>query len=117
MLPPTQGKGLGVDAFHCMACNACMSLELFNRHACKEQSLEGTCPVCSDRLFESKHPIKVWAGVAAGASARGALPNVFLLAQLACGMQGEAPVGPAAHAVQPGLWHTVRTPPLPQSPI
>eukprot|EP00887_Chlorella_sp_A99_P004372 scaffold15.g4372.t1 len=53
-----QGKGLGVDSFHCMSCNACMSLELFNRHACKEQSLQGTCPVCSDRLFESKHPIK-----------------------------------------------------------
>jgi zinc finger-like protein len=41
-----------------MACNACMSMELFERHTCKEQSLGGVCPVCSDRLFDSKHPIK-----------------------------------------------------------
>ncbi|KAL4436350.1 hypothetical protein ABPG77_009912 [Micractinium sp. CCAP 211/92] len=53
-----QGRGLGVDSFHCMSCNACMSLELFNKHRCVEQSLAGTCPVCSDRLFESKHPVK-----------------------------------------------------------
>ena len=40
-----------------------MSLELFNRHRCKGQSLLGTlCPVCSDSLFESKHPIKVSVG-------------------------------------------------------
>ncbi|EFN52596.1 hypothetical protein CHLNCDRAFT_138627 [Chlorella variabilis] len=53
-----QGRGLGVDSFHCMACNACMSLELFNKHRCVEQSLGGNCPVCNDRLFESKHPVK-----------------------------------------------------------
>lgn len=57
--PPLQGRGLGVDSFHCMSCNACMSLELFNKHRCVEQSLAGTCPVCSDHLFESKHPVKV----------------------------------------------------------
>ena len=48
-----------MDSFHCMSCNACMSLELFNKHKCVEQSLSGNCPVCSDRLFESKHPVKV----------------------------------------------------------
>lgn len=53
-----QGKGLGVDSFHCMSCNACMSLELFNKHKCKEQSLGGDCPVCSEGLFDSKFPIK-----------------------------------------------------------
>lgn len=36
-----------------------MSLELFRKHACKEQSLKGNCPVCSDPLFESKYPVKV----------------------------------------------------------
>lgn len=54
-----QGKGLGIDSFHCMSCNACMSLELFRKHRCKEQSLKGNCPVCSDPLFESKYPVKV----------------------------------------------------------
>ncbi|KFM26998.1 putative RING finger protein [Auxenochlorella protothecoides] len=53
-----QGKGPGIDSFHCMSCNACMSLELFNKHVCKEQSLKRDCPVCSDMLFESKHPVK-----------------------------------------------------------
>ena len=48
-----------MDSFHCMACNACMSLELFNKHKCKEQSLKRDCPVCSDLLFESKQPVKV----------------------------------------------------------
>jgi zinc finger-like protein len=53
-----RGKGLGIDSFHCMACNACMSLELFNKHKCTEAALAGTCPVCSDPLFESNTPIK-----------------------------------------------------------
>lgn len=47
-----------MDSFHCMSCNACMSLELFRKHACKEQSLKADCPVCSDSLFESAAPIK-----------------------------------------------------------
>ena len=53
-----RGKGLGVDSFHCMSCNACMSLELFNKHRCTEMALAGTCPVCSDPLFDSSAPIK-----------------------------------------------------------
>ncbi len=61
-----QGKGLGIDSFHCMSCNACMSLELFRKHRCKEQSLKGNCPVCSDLLFESKYPVKVGGRVGLG---------------------------------------------------
>ena len=30
-----RGQGLGVDFFHCMQCNACMSLSLFNTHTCR----------------------------------------------------------------------------------
>eukprot|EP00898_Chlorokybus_atmophyticus_P006604 jgi/Chlat1/6945/Chrsp52S06613 len=51
------GKGLGVDAFHCMSCNACMSLSLRN-HQCRERSLESDCPICHDYLFTSKQPVK-----------------------------------------------------------
>ena len=61
-----------MDSFHCMSCNACMSLELFNKHKCVEQSLSGNCPVCSDRLFESKHPVKVRAGSADAGGGAGA---------------------------------------------
>lgn len=54
-----RGRGLGIDFFHCMNCNACMSLSLFNSHACREKALEGDCPVCSEYLFDSAQPIKV----------------------------------------------------------
>ena len=52
-----RGKGLGKDSFHCMACNCCMSLEL-RKHDCSDNALSGTCPVCSERLFESSTPVK-----------------------------------------------------------
>ncbi len=54
-----RGKGLGIDFFHCMTCNSCMSLELFGKHKCREKSLECTCPVCSDYLFDSNLTVKV----------------------------------------------------------
>ena len=54
-----RGKGLGVDFFHCMTCNSCMSLDLHGNHTCREKSLEGTCPVCSDFLFDSNLTVKV----------------------------------------------------------
>ncbi|KDD73594.1 hypothetical protein H632_c2024p0 [Helicosporidium sp. ATCC 50920] len=41
-----------------MSCNACMSLELFRKHRCVEQSLKTPCPVCSDQLFESAAPVR-----------------------------------------------------------
>eukprot|EP00798_Chlamydomonas_sp_ICE-L_P000659 gene659-2094_t len=53
-----RGKGLGIDFFHCMQCNACMSLSLFSSHTCREKAMEGNCPVCSEYLFDSSHPIK-----------------------------------------------------------
>ena len=48
---PLQGRGLGVDSFHCMSCNACMSLELFNKHRCGEPAaaaakLAACCSAC-----------------------------------------------------------------------
>jgi zinc finger-like protein len=52
-----RGKGLGIDSFHCMSCNCCMSLEL-RKHDCSDNALSGTCPVCSERLFESNTPVK-----------------------------------------------------------
>lgn len=102
-----QGRGLGVDSFHCMSCNACMSLELFNKHRCVEQSLSGNCPVCSDRLFESKHPVKVrgglgWDGV--GGVGWYAGRSTALRARTAClnlsPLQGAPGVGQARP-----LWH------------
>eukprot|EP00955_Chlamydomonas_euryale_P029253 308349-Chlamydomonas_euryale.AAC.2 len=54
-----RGKGLGIDFFHCMNCNSCMSLSVFNTHTCREKALEGDCPVCSEYLFDSAQPIKV----------------------------------------------------------
>eukprot|EP00192_Tetraselmis_astigmatica_P000948 CAMPEP_0117679692 /NCGR_PEP_ID=MMETSP0804-20121206/17947_1 /TAXON_ID=1074897 /ORGANISM="Tetraselmis astigmatica, Strain CCMP880" /LENGTH=1249 /DNA_ID=CAMNT_0005489125 /DNA_START=485 /DNA_END=4234 /DNA_ORIENTATION=- len=53
-----RGKGLGIDFFHCMKCNSCMSLSLFEKHTCRERSLEGNCAVCHEYLFDSPTPIK-----------------------------------------------------------
>lgn len=35
-----------------------MSLSLFEKHTCREQSLEGNCAVCHEYLFDSPMPIK-----------------------------------------------------------
>ena len=53
-----RGKGLGQDMFHCMACNACMNLSLFKRHKCREQCMDGRCPVCFEDLFTSNHAVR-----------------------------------------------------------
>lgn len=67
-LPPTNlhpaplhhtRQGLGKDFFHCMNCNCCMALGLAKGHACRERSLEATCPVCSEYLFDSCLAVKV----------------------------------------------------------
>ena len=50
------GKGLGVDACHCMRCNACMHLTEFDKHKCRDLS---TCPVCTEYLFDSNQPYRV----------------------------------------------------------
>ncbi|KAL4584008.1 hypothetical protein LXL04_008597 [Taraxacum kok-saghyz] len=51
------GEGLGIDYFHCMNCNACMSQSL-SVHICKENCLEDNCPICHKYIFTSSSPIK-----------------------------------------------------------
>lgn len=51
------GKGLGIDYFHCMKCNACMSRSLFV-HVCREKCLEDNCPICHEYIFTSNSPVK-----------------------------------------------------------
>jgi len=51
------GLGLGVDFRHCMRCNACVSLS-DDEHHCIPQKLQGDCPICHDRLFQSTEPLR-----------------------------------------------------------
>ncbi|XP_022768172.1 zinc finger protein BRUTUS-like At1g74770 [Durio zibethinus] len=51
------GKGLGIDYFHCMNCNACMSRSL-SLHVCREKSFEDNCPICHEDIFTSTAPVK-----------------------------------------------------------
>ncbi|KAI4326662.1 hypothetical protein MLD38_031951 [Melastoma candidum] len=51
------GKGLGVDYFHCMNCNACMSRSL-SVHICREKCFEDNCPICHEYIFTSHMPVK-----------------------------------------------------------
>ncbi|KAM5570638.1 hypothetical protein ABKV19_011336 [Rosa sericea] len=51
------GKGLGIDYFHCMTCNACMSCSLF-KHTCREKSFMDNCPICHEDIFTSNSPVK-----------------------------------------------------------
>lgn len=51
------GKGLGIDYFHCMNCNACMSKTL-SVHKCHEKALEANCPICHEFIFTSSDPVK-----------------------------------------------------------
>ncbi|KAG7659586.1 Zinc finger CHY-type [Arabidopsis suecica] len=51
------GKGLGIDYFHCMKCNACMSRTLVE-HVCREKCLEDNCPICHEYIFTSSSPVK-----------------------------------------------------------
>eukprot|EP00252_Welwitschia_mirabilis_P007505 TRINITY_DN18928_c0_g3_i3.p1 TRINITY_DN18928_c0_g3~~TRINITY_DN18928_c0_g3_i3.p1 ORF type:complete len:231 (+),score=37.57 TRINITY_DN18928_c0_g3_i3:80-694(+) len=51
------GRGLGIDYFHCMTCNGCMSKTLAV-HRCRERGLESNCPICHDFLFSSSAPVK-----------------------------------------------------------
>lgn len=54
------GKGLGMDYFHCMNCNACMSKSL-KVHICREKCLEDNCPICHEYIFTSSNPVKALA--------------------------------------------------------
>ncbi|KAM2931946.1 hypothetical protein FF1_040080 [Malus domestica] len=51
------GKGLGIDYFHCMKCNCCLSISIVN-HKCREKCLEANCPICNDFLFTSTSSIR-----------------------------------------------------------
>lgn len=51
------GKGLGIDYFHCMNCNACMSRSL-TEHVCREKCFEDNCPICHEYIFTSTSPVK-----------------------------------------------------------
>ncbi|KAK9278654.1 hypothetical protein L1049_028227 [Liquidambar formosana] len=51
------GKGLGIDYFHCMNCNACMSRSL-SVHICREKCFEDNCPICHEYIFTSSAPVK-----------------------------------------------------------
>ncbi|XP_010272192.1 PREDICTED: uncharacterized protein LOC104608041 isoform X2 [Nelumbo nucifera] len=51
------GKGLGIDYFHCMNCNACMSKSLAV-HICREKCFESNCPICNEYIFTSSSPVK-----------------------------------------------------------
>ncbi|KAL8141973.1 hypothetical protein V2J09_015005 [Rumex salicifolius] len=51
------GRGLGIDFFHCMKCNACMSPTLLE-HVCREKCLEDVCPICHEDMFTSSNPVK-----------------------------------------------------------
>ncbi|CAN8239864.1 unnamed protein product [Cochlearia groenlandica] len=51
------GKGLGIDYFHCMKCNACMQRSLLE-HVCREKCLEDNCPICHEYIFTSSSPVK-----------------------------------------------------------
>lgn len=51
------GKGLGIDYFHCMNCNACMSTSL-SVHICREKCFMDNCPICHEYIFTSSSPVK-----------------------------------------------------------
>ncbi|KAL9227395.1 hypothetical protein vseg_003086 [Gypsophila vaccaria] len=51
------GKGLGIDYFHCMKCNACMGRSLLV-HKCIEKCIEDKCPICQEEMFTSTNPVK-----------------------------------------------------------
>eukprot|EP00741_Cyanophora_paradoxa_P022524 tig00021464_g21750.t1 len=52
------GRGLGIDFFHCMRCNACMAMSL-REHRCLQNSLESNCPICNQYMFTSTTQVKM----------------------------------------------------------
>ncbi|KAF2592079.1 hypothetical protein F2Q70_00045072 [Brassica cretica] len=51
------GEGLGIDYFHCLKCNACLSCSLKD-HVCRENWLEVDCPICHEYIFTSRTVVK-----------------------------------------------------------
>ena len=53
---PSREK-IGIEYFHCMKCNACMSRTLVE-HVCIEKCLEDNCSICHEYIFNSNSPVK-----------------------------------------------------------
>jgi len=50
-----RGRGLGIDFYHCMKTNQCLSLELSVPDSARERpNLEGCCPICHDKLDSTR---------------------------------------------------------------
>jgi len=53
------GRGLGIDFFHCDTCKACLSISLQQNHKCVEDTLHANCPICWEKLFDSREPMSM----------------------------------------------------------
>eukprot|EP00884_Botryococcus_braunii_P013452 jgi/Botrbrau1/22107/Bobra.0206s0033.1 len=49
------GRGLGIDSCHCMHCNSCVHVGERLTHVCRPVA---SCPVCTERLFDSNQPYR-----------------------------------------------------------
>ena len=76
-----RGRGLGIDACHCMDCNSCMHLSEFARHKCRDLS---ACPVCTDYLFDSAQPYRVRCGASPRLQTQSGNQTAVVGVSLAC---------------------------------
>ncbi|KAJ8452371.1 hypothetical protein Cgig2_006176 [Carnegiea gigantea] len=82
------GKGLGIDYFHCMKCNACMGRSV-SVHKCREKCFEDVCPICHEDMFTSSTPIKGLACGTCNCSSLFSVPHQKLLSELFYGVVQE----------------------------
>ena len=54
-----QGKGLGIDFFHCDKCECCLTITSQDSHTCLEKKTHQPCPICRENLFHSTHPVSI----------------------------------------------------------
>jgi len=47
------------DNQHCNRCGACISVESFPKHKCREGSLDAHCPICTEYLFTSVEKVVI----------------------------------------------------------
>ena len=52
------GSGLGIDYYHCMKCNCCLSTSLEGNHVCTSRALEQDCPICRDNMQLSERTVR-----------------------------------------------------------
>ena len=45
--------------FHCKGCDACISIDLKNKHKCLQSSLSSNCPICANGLCNSVQPTSI----------------------------------------------------------